>query len=66
MVWIIDSNINKVRQIAAGSQSMLEASSIFMSEAEAVAAHKFLCKHPTRLANSKTRQVSCADCNKTL
>ena len=63
MVWIIDRDTNKVTQVALGSKQMLEAANIFMWKEEAEAAHRLLCKHPTKLGNSKTRQVFCADCN---
>ena len=66
MVWIISRETNKVTKVAPGSKQMLEAANIFMWKEEAEAAHRLMCKHPTKLANSSTRRVHCADCNKDL
>lgn len=66
MVWIIDEKINKVRQVGLGSQAMMDAKDVFLDESEAKDVFRATCKHPTRLANSKTRRVSCADCNAAL
>lgn len=63
MVWIIDEKINKVRQVGLGSQAMLDAKNVYLDESHAAEAFRALCKHPTVLANSKTRRMSCADCN---
>lgn len=66
MVWIIDEKINKVRQVGLGSQAMMDAKNVYMDESEAKDVFRATCKHPTRLANSKTKRVSCADCNAAL
>ena len=66
MVWIIDETINKVRKVGLGSQAMMGAKTVYLYEHEAKDAFRATCNHPTRLANSKTRRVSCADCNAAL
>jgi hypothetical protein len=45
---------------------MMDAKDVFLDESEAKDVLRATCKHPTRLANSKTRRVSCADCNAAL
>ena len=62
MVWIIDRKINKVRQVALGSAAMMDAENVYTPEVEAKAAFVPTCTHPTRLGNSKTGFVFCADC----
>lgn len=61
-IWIIDKSINKVRKVALGSAEMNAASNVYDTEARAAEAFKLECEHPTRLANSKTGRVVCADC----
>lgn len=63
MVWIINSFTNKVQQVGLGSTEMLAASNVWMTQEEAIRAHRESCSHPTRLGNSKTGVISCADCN---
>jgi hypothetical protein len=66
MVWIIDTTIHKVRQVSLGSAAMMAATNVFMSEQEAKQAFDAICAHPTRLGNSRTGAVTCADCNRRL
>lgn len=62
MVWIINDKSNRVQSVALGSAEMIAARNVYMTEAEAKAAHRETCKHPTWLGNSSTGAVFCADC----
>lgn len=65
MVWIINDAAKKVQQVGLGSPEMLAARNVYQGQEEAQKAHQAECAavgHPTRLGNSKTRQVVCADC----
>lgn len=65
-IWIIDKQINKVRKVAVGSAEMFAAHNVYDTEDRAKEAFKRECEHPTRLGNSKTGRISCADCGLSL
>ncbi len=63
MVYIIDKAINKVRDVPLGSPAMMAATTVYQHRDEADQAFRDQCTHPTRLGNSRTGRVFCADCS---
>lgn len=63
MPWILNQANNPVH-VGLGSSEMLAASNCFATEAEARAVQVENCKHETKIGNSATGHIQCADCRK--
>lgn len=63
MVWILNK-VCKPVQVRLGSDEMLDAANVYMTEADAKKAQRELCPHTTMLGHSGTGYIACADCGK--
>ena len=66
MVWVISGKSRKVIETQLGSPEMLAAENVYLTQGEAVVAHREACPHPLLLGNSKTLIKTCADCGSTI